>query len=127
MYPLVISATEDTPEVNFNKAKGKFEVSGRSLPEDVIEFYTPIYSWLEQYVADPNEETIFKIKIDYFNSASQRAINEIFTIVSRINMKGKIVSIEWYYFQDDDEMREAGEEYADITNLSFKYISSVPE
>ncbi len=42
-------------------------------------------------------------------------------------MKGKKISIEWYYFQDDDEMREAGEEYADITNLNFQYISSVPE
>lgn len=127
MYPLVISATEDTPEVNFDKAKGIFEVSGRSLPEDVIEFYTPVYSWLEQYVADPNEETVFKVKIDYFNSASQRAINEIFTILSRINMKGKNVSIEWHYFQDDDEMKEAGEEYADITNLDFQYIRTVSE
>ena len=127
MYPLIISATEDTPEVIFNKGKEKFEVSGRSLPEDVIEFYTPIYSWLEQYVADPNEETLLKVKIDYFNSASQRAINEIFTILSRINMKGKKISIEWYYHQDDDEMKEAGEEYADITNLNFQYISYVPE
>ena len=127
MYPLVISATEDTPEVIFNKGKEKFEVNGRSLPEDVIEFYSPVYSWLEQYVADPNEETVFKVKIDYFNSASQRAINEIFNILSRINLKGKKISIEWYFHQDDDEMKEAGQEYEEITNLTFKYISYAPE
>ncbi len=127
MDPLIISATEDTPEIIFNKKDGKFEISGRSLPEDVIEFYTPIYSWLEQYVSDPNEETILKVKIDYFNSASQRAINEIFNILGRINMKGKKINIEWFYFQDDDEMREAGEEYAEITNLTFQYISYDPE
>jgi hypothetical protein len=127
MYPLVISATEDTPEINFDKGKGKFELNGRSLPEDVIEFYAPVYSWLEQYVADPNEETVLKVKIDYFNSASQRAINEIFTILSRINIKGKKISIEWYYNQDDEEMKEAGQEYAEITNLDFQYISYTPD
>ncbi len=127
MNPLIISATEDTPEVVFKMKEGNFQMSGRSLPEDVIEFYTPVYSWLEQYVSNPNDETIFKVKIDYFNSASQRAINEIFNILDRINLKGKKINIEWYYYQDDDEMKEAGEEYAEITNLNFQYISYVPD
>ncbi|MGD2035050.1 MAG: DUF1987 domain-containing protein [Bacteroidales bacterium] len=126
MDPLTISGTEDTPEVIFKRNEGFFQISGRSLPEDVIEFYTPVYSWLEQYVANPIEETVFKVKIDYFNSASQRAINEIFNILGRINLKGKKIYVEWYYYQDDDEMREAGQEYAEITNLDFKYISYVP-
>ena len=127
MDPLIISGTEDTPEVIFNKKEGTFQINGRSLPEDVIEFYAPVFSWLEQYVANPNEETKFKVKIDYFNSASQRAINEIFNILTRINLKGKKVFVEWYFYQDDDEMREAGQEYAEITNLNFQYISYVPE
>jgi len=127
MDPLIISGTEDTPEVILNKKEGRFQINGRSLPEDVIEFYTPVFSWLEQYVANPNEETKFKVKIDYFNSASQRAINEIFNILTRINLKGKKVLIEWYFYQDDDEMREAGQEYAEITNLNFQYISYVPD
>jgi hypothetical protein len=127
MDPLIISGTEDTPEVILNKKEGTFQINGRSLPEDVIEFYTPVFSWLEQYVANPNEETKFKVKIDYFNSASQRAINEIFNILTRINLKGKKVIVEWYFYQDDDEMREAGQEYAEITNLNFQYISYVPD
>ncbi len=127
MDPLIISGTEDTPEVIFNKKEGRFQINGRSLPEDVIEFYTPVFSWLEQYVANPNEETKFKVKIDYFNSASQRAINEIFNILTRISLKGKKVLVEWYFYQDDDEMREAGQEYAEITNLNFQYISNVPD
>ncbi|MBN2524335.1 MAG: DUF1987 domain-containing protein [Bacteroidales bacterium] len=127
MDPLIISGTEDTPEVILNKKEGTFQINGRSLPEDVIEFYTPVFSWLEQYVANPNEETKFKVKIDYFNSASQRAINEIFNILTRINLKGKKIIVEWYFYQDDDEMREAGQEYAEITNLNFQYISYVPD
>ncbi|MBN1597265.1 MAG: DUF1987 domain-containing protein [Bacteroidales bacterium] len=126
MEPLFLDATEDSPEINFNKSKKIFSITGRSLPEDVISFYTPVFSWLEQYVADPAEETNLKVKVDYFNSASQRALNEIFIILNRIAIKGKKVKIDWYYNEEDEEMKEAGEEYADITKLSFNYISYVP-
>jgi len=125
MEKLVIPATEDTPEVNFNKENGVFLISGKSLPEDVIEFYSPIFSWLEKYATDPNETTRMQVKIIYFNSASQRALNEIFTILGRVTMKGKTVEVEWLYHEDDDEMKEAGKEFADITQLSFHFKSFV--
>jgi len=125
MENLLIPATEDTPEVDFSKEKGIFRIAGKSLPEDVIEFYSPVFSWLEKYAADPNEETKMQVKIIYFNSASQRALNEIFSILGRVNIKGKTVEIEWLYHEDDDEMREAGEEFADITHLAFHFKSFV--
>jgi SiaC family regulatory phosphoprotein len=123
MNTLFIAGTDDTPEVTFNKESGIFEIKGRSLPEDVIEFYSRVFSWLEQYVSNPNEESIFKVRVDYFNSASQRALNEIFTILSRINIKGKKILVEWHYHVDDDEMLESGREYSEITNLSFQFKS----
>lgn len=125
MERLVIKATDDTPEIVFDKSKEIFMISGKSLPEDVIEFYTPVFSWLEQYTGNPNEETRFLVKVSYFNSASQRALNEIFTILSRLLVKGKKVDVEWCYNEDDDEMREAGQEYADITKLPFHYKSYI--
>jgi hypothetical protein len=127
MEPLIISPTDDTPEVILNREKGMFSISGKSLPEDVIEFYTPVFSWLEQYVANPREETLFKVKIFYFNSASQRALNELFTLLARILIKDKKVEIEWHYHQEDDEMLEAGVEYAEISRLAFRYVSYVTD
>jgi len=127
MEPLLIKATDDTPEIILNKSKGIFIIAGKALPEDVIEFYSPVFSWLEQYVANPNDETLLQIKVMYFNSASQRALNEIFSILSRLNVKGKKVDIDWYYSEDDDEMRDAGHEYAEITNLPFRYKSYMYE
>jgi hypothetical protein len=127
MEPLLIKATDDTPEIILNKSKGIFNITGKSLPEDVIEFYSPVFSWFEQYVANPNDETHLQIKVVYFNSASQRALNEIFSILSRIHVKGKKVYVDWYYNEDDDEMREAGKEYAEITNLPFSYKSFMYE
>jgi len=125
MERLFIPASEDTPEIEFDKASGVLKISGKSLPEDVIEFYSPVFSWLEQYAADPNEETKVHVKVLYFNSASQRALNEIFAILSRVGVKGKKVEIEWYYHEDDDEMKETGQEFADITSLKFQFKSYV--
>jgi hypothetical protein len=127
MESLLIAASDDTPEIIMDKSKGTFELKGRSLPEDVIEFYSPVFSWLEQYVANPNEETKLVVRVEYFNSASQRALNEIFTILNRIILKGKKIQIDWYYYEDDDEMKESGKEYEEMTNLPFHYISYVPE
>jgi hypothetical protein len=125
MENLILKATDDTPEIIFDKKKGVFKITGKSLPEDVIEFYTPIFSWLEQYAGNPNDETLFQVQVSYFNSASQRALNEIFSILARIPVKGKKVEVEWYYNEDDDEMKETGKEYADITNLPFHYKSFI--
>jgi hypothetical protein len=125
METLYIPGSDDTPEITLDKTKCIFEIKGRSLPEDVIEFYSRVFSWLEQYVSDPNEESVFKISIDYFNSASQRALNEIFTILSRIPLKGKKILVEWYYFSEDDEMRESGHEFAELTKLPFQFKSNV--
>jgi tagatose-1,6-bisphosphate aldolase len=127
MEKLFINGSDDTPEILLDKVKGIFRINGKSLPEDVLEFYSPVFSWFEQYVADPNEETHLEINVVYFNSASQRALNEIFSILSRLNVKGKKVDVEWFYNEDDDEMLEAGQEYADITNLPFHYKSYIPE
>ena len=127
MEPLIIAPTDDTPEIIFDKDKGQFLFSGKSLPEDVIEFYRPVFSWLERYASNPREETLLKVKIFYFNSASQRAINELFSILSRISIKDKIVNVEWHYHEEDDEMLEAGAEYAELSNLPFRYISYVGE
>jgi hypothetical protein len=126
MESLFINATDDTPEIDFNTNTGIFKITGKSLPEDVIEFYTPVFSWLEKYSTEPRDTTKIEVRVIYFNSASQRALNEIFSVLSRIQIKNKSVEVEWYYLEDDDEMKESGEEYAEITNLPFQFKSYIP-
>ncbi len=54
MDPLVIELGDDTPKVVLDKTKGIFEISGRSLPEDTVQFFKPILEWLRAYKNDPN-------------------------------------------------------------------------
>ncbi len=123
MEPLIIEGAENSPSVILNKQENNFEISGRSLPEEVIGFYSPVMNWLEKYVMDPNDKTSFKLKLDYINSASQRAIHEILIILEKIKIQGKDVEIDWYFIADDDEMKEAGEEYSETIDIPFNFKS----
>ena len=49
MEPLYLEATDETPGVNLDADKNIFEFNGKSLPEDVVTFYNPIFDWLNQY------------------------------------------------------------------------------
>lgn len=125
MQSLIIEGQDDTPKVVFDKENSIFELSGKSLPENVTDFYQPVWNWLEQYATLPNDETIFTLKIDYFNSASHKAINYLLEILATIHQKGKKVLVKWYFLREDEDMLESGQDFADLTGLQFEYISYV--
>jgi len=114
--------TDETPAVTLDPATGLFEISGKSLPEDVTSFYDPMLEWLEEYSSSPNESTNFKFKMEYFNTASSKMILDILLKLEEIHEAGKEVLISWYFPEDDEDMEEAGEEYADIVDVPFEQI-----
>jgi len=116
---LKIEATVDTPLVILDAEAGHFEISGKSYPEDTREFYGPIFTWIDSYIASPNSSTRFVFKLKYFNSSSYKPIFDILSKLATI--KDKEIVIEWHYKKEDTDMQEAGEEFADLVNLKFTY------
>ena len=45
------------PGVILNKETGEMKFSGRACPEDPVEFYKPIFDWIDGYSENPNEKT----------------------------------------------------------------------
>lgn len=123
MDVISIKGTQETPEVLLDSSKGVFELSGKSLPEDVKEFYNPILKWFDEYSKSPNKQTILKIKMDYFNTASSKMILELFEVVQKVHASGNETIIEWYYQEDDEDMQDAGQDYSDLIEIPFKLIS----
>ncbi len=121
MEAIHIEGTEDTPKLVLDSSNNVFEISGRSLPEDVNEFYDPILRWLETYSKSPNPETNFIFKLEYFNTASSKMILDIFLKLEELNEAGSEVSISWHYREDEEDMLEAGEEYADMVEVDFEF------
>ena len=58
---LNISSSEFSPEVDFNAGSGILSISGRSMPEDVGSFFEPIIEWIDEYIENARDQTIFKV------------------------------------------------------------------
>ena len=117
MNAIDIKGTEDKPTIILDKAAGKFELSGRSLPEDAAEFYNPILKWLSEYAAAPNPVTELNIKLEYFNTASSKLLLDILHTVEPI----KGLKVTWFHFDDDEDMQEAGQEFSELVEVPFEF------
>ncbi len=122
MEVINIKGTEDTPSVILDKDNGIFEISGRSLPEDVTQFYQPILDWIAEYAQAPNEKTDVMFKLEYFNTASSKVLLDVLLKYEEINDEHGNVTIKWHYHEDEEDMKEAGEEYQDIVTVPFEYV-----
>lgn len=119
MNVINLEGTEDTPKIILDKANGTFEISGRSLPEDSADFYQPVLDWIDAYKDDPNSETEFVFKLEYFNTASSKLILDILSKLE--DVEG--TQIKWFFHEDDEDMEEAGEEFSELVELPFEFES----
>jgi hypothetical protein len=122
MSVIKIQGTDDTPTVTLDKENNIFEISGRSLPEDVVVFYKPILEWLDEYKNDPLDQTVFNFKLEYFNTASSKLLLDVLLKLEDIYNDGHEVLVKWHYPDDDEDMEEAGEEYSDIVDVPFEQV-----
>lgn len=121
MEALIKEATADTPKVHFDAQNNIFEISKMSLPEDAIEFYEPVVKWLEMYKQNPNKETVFTFKLEYFNTASSKQIIQILLLLQELSQTSD-VKIKWYYKDIDEDMETIGEEYSQVIDVKFELI-----
>ncbi|MCQ2251868.1 MAG: DUF1987 domain-containing protein [Bacteroidales bacterium] len=122
MSVIKIQGTDDTPTVTLDKENNIFEITGRSLPEDVVVFYKPILEWLDEYKNDPLEKTVFNFKLEYFNTASSKLLLDVLLKLEDIANDDHDVLVKWHYPDDDEDMEEAGEEYSDIVDVPFEQV-----
>ncbi len=122
MESLIIEAREDSPGIVFNPKDGIFEISHRSLPEDAMAFYAPVFAWLESYKSAPLAKSTFQFKLEYFNTTSAKQIYKILCLLQEIS-KVASIEIKWYYQEEDKDMRSAGERYSKLIELPFSIVA----
>lgn len=127
MNSLIIEGTAKTPRVDFSD-KGAMEISGKSIPENSVEFYQPVYAWVDQYSLQPNKSTVIKIQLEYFNTSSSKCLLDIFRKLEALQKSGKSeVSVTWMYEEEDEDMMEAGEDYQSIVKIPFTLTKLMAE
>ncbi len=124
MKQLEIPAGRSTPAIQYNPDENILSFVGSSLPENVHIFYKPVIDWITELNPSSFKDKPLRIvfKLAYYNSGTIRCLAEILGTVKNLHGEGLKSTIEWHYDADDDIIREAGEELADVLGMEFKMM-----
>jgi hypothetical protein len=123
MKPYIVEATDDTPRVQMDAEQNVFEFVGNSYPENSSKFYTPVLDYIKEFIKEsPIKQATFSFNFDYFNTSSAKYILEILRLVEDYAKAGNTCTIKWYYFEEDTDMLEAGEDYQRTVQVPFELI-----
>lgn len=117
MEPINIEPSVKTPKISFDDGSGALEIEGRSIPENSTEFYKPVFEWLDAYIDAPSANTEFAFKLEYFNTSSSKCILDVLRKLEKLHINGNKVVVNWFYEEDDEDMKEAGENYQRIVSV----------
>ena len=85
MEELRISPTKNTPEIILNP-EGIIRIKGRSIHENVTEFFEPVEDWISEYITVPAEVTSVDLNLEYFNSASAKVFIHILQKITYVTL-----------------------------------------
>lgn len=121
MEKLSIEATSYTPGILFDPESNILTIEGDSYPENTAEFYEPVFTWLENFQKNPEEQELqVHIEIIYFNSSSSKVLMNVFDILENEAKKGKQITVDWIYDEENEHSLEYGEEFLeDLDTLKF--------
>lgn len=122
MENLIIEQTKFTMHVDFNAETGVLSLEGNSYPEDSISFFEPLNTWLEKFINEEKKDIVFNVKLNYINSSSSKCFMDMFDILESYVDNGGIVKVNWFYYTNDDEIMEAGEELLEDLTLEYELI-----
>src|SRR5512133_2180171 len=118
MEELRISPTKNTPEIILDP-EGMIRIRGRSIHENVTEFFAPVEDWVTNYLIDPAELTCVDVNLEYFNSASAKAFIHLMQKITFVALKNKKFVFNWYYEDGDEDILERGEYFASVLDVPF--------
>jgi hypothetical protein len=121
MKELRISPAKNSPEIILSP-DGMLKIRGRSIHENVAEFFAPVEIWITEYIESPAELTCVDLNLEYFNSASAKVFIHLLEILKLVTLKNKKFIFNWYYEDGDEDILERGEYFASILDVHFNFI-----
>lgn len=124
MEKFYIEGKEFVPEILFDPETNQLEISGDSYHEYTYEFFEPVFKWLEGYLKTPGNDIIMNFWMSYFNTASSKCFYDLIEMLQDYHEKGKgKVTINWYYQENDEDMKETGEDFILDSGFPIHLIS----
>ncbi|MCP4350022.1 MAG: DUF1987 domain-containing protein [Desulfobacterales bacterium] len=118
----MIKGTRETFGINFDAENGLLEIEGASYPEDALEFFLPLYDWVEEYISVVEKPITLSLKINYLNSSSSKCLFDMLDALEEYYKKGGEVKAIWYYEEDERDIMESGEELKEDFEFPFELV-----
>ncbi len=123
MNNLTIAETKTTPSINFDAQSGVLNITGESYPDSAMQFYQQVLDWLNQYLSESMQPIVMNFKFSYFNTSTSKCILDMLSLLESAHAKGRKIEVFWHYREDDEDMQESGEEFAQDIKLPFNLVS----
>ena len=122
MIDILIEPTSVTPYVKIDSESSCIVFKGKSSPANSMQFYHPLIEKIQSSFAKATKTINVDLSFRYFNTSSSKCLFDLFKALKQLQKSGKDLDINWYYEEDDDDMMETGEDFADLLGLEFKFV-----
>lgn len=125
MELLKIEPSKSTPSICFDPDSGVFDIKGESYPENAAGFYEPVLSWLSRWLETSRQKTLhLNFELLYYNSSSSKAIMNLFDLLEDAVQKDWKITVGWRFDEENEIIRESGEEFQmDYDCIDVKLIA----
>jgi hypothetical protein len=119
---VVNQSNRSLPDIHFNATSGNLSISGRCVTENALTLFTPLITWLDEFVANRPSSVTLDINLEYLNSASVMWMAKIVRNVDALRAQGSSVSITWHYEEDDEDMMDTGLNIKDTFGIDMELV-----
>lgn len=117
MNNLAIEGSMISPRVLFRN-DGHLLIEGRSLPDNAIKAFEPLFAWIDSV---RTEKVKFTINLEYLNTSSSMQLFKLLRMLEE-NCEIKEIDVLWHYDEDDEEHFETGQIFAEqLSRTNFSY------
>lgn len=95
---------------------------GKSSPEDPVAFYNILLQNIENYVQLNVSKLTVNMAFEYFNTSSSKCLFNILRKLETVEELGKKVVVNWYFENEDEDMKEAGEDFSSFFDYEFNFL-----
>jgi hypothetical protein len=116
-----IEATRHTPLLEWDITDNHvfIRVDGVSIPENAYSFFKPFEEFINGIDTNVVKTAEVVLRLEYMNSLSSKAFLDYVRFLNQT--KQLDMRVIWEYYDDDEEMREYGETFAEIVQMKFEY------
>ena len=119
MTDLFITASANSPFVHFRKT-GEMEMSGKIILDQNAEFWSQLFSWIDDYKNVLSSKTTVNLQIDYLNTSSLKELNKFLILITSLKSEDSELNILWHYNESDIYMQEIGFELSKQSGFNFQ-------